>query len=265
MSAASDGGGRVASIRIAPVKGLRVLERESVEVGPGGVREDRRFLVVDADGRMANGKRFGSLQAIGVDYSDARRELTLEIPGRGTVSEPVELGDRVAVRFFSSTIATTEVLGPWSQALSDYTGAALRLVEAEPAQGAVDRRHGGAVSLIASESVRRVGAAAGADGPVDARRFRMLFEIDGVAAHAEDGWLDRAVRIGGATVMPRGHVGRCLVTTLDPDTGVRDLETLDALASYRSDAGTTEPLACGVFGVVLEPGPVRLGDTVTPT
>ena len=62
--------------------------------------------------------------------------------------------------------------------------------------------------------------------------------------------------------MLRGHVGRCLVTKLDPDSGVRDLETLDALARYRSTAATTEPLACGVFGAVIEPGTVRVGDAV---
>ena len=90
----------------------------------------------------------------------------------------------------------------------------------------------------------------------------MLFEIDGVGPHEEDDWLGRALRIGAATVIPRGHVGRCMVTKLDPDSGIRDLETLDAIASYRSGIATTEPLACGIYGTVLEPGTVRVGDAV---
>ena len=52
------------------------------------------------------------------------------------------------------------------------------------------------------------------------------------------------------------------MTTLDPDSGLRDLDTLDSLASYRRGAATTEPLACGVYGSVLEPGTVRVGDPV---
>ena len=60
----------------------------------------------------------------------------------------------------------------------------------------------------------------------------------------------------------RGHVGRCVVTTRDPESGMRDLDTLGALASYRSGIATTEPLACGVYGEVLEPGTVRVGDAV---
>jgi hypothetical protein len=90
----------------------------------------------------------------------------------------------------------------------------------------------------------------------------MLFEIDGTTAHEEDGWLERTVAIGDAKVTLQGHVGRCLVTKLDPDTGVRDLETLDILASYRRGVATTEPLACGVYGTVLAPGTVRVGDSV---
>ena len=56
-------------------------------------------------------------------------------------------------------------------------------------------------------------------------------------------------------------VGRCAVTTHDPDTGVRDLDTLRILARYRPpDSG--EPLPIGVWGGVEQPGIVRVGDAV---
>jgi hypothetical protein len=90
----------------------------------------------------------------------------------------------------------------------------------------------------------------------------MLLQVDGTAAHEEDDWLGRRVRVGEAVVQPRGHVGRCAVTQRDPETGLTDLLTLKLLAEYRRDLDTTEPLACGVYGVVLEPGTVRVGDAV---
>ena len=255
---------RVVALSVTPVKGLRVLARERVEIGPAGVRENRRFFLLDAQERMVNGKRFGSLQALVADYDDAERTLAVSFPDGAVVSGPVESGRRLAARFYSTTIAAVEVAGPWSDALSDHVGERLRLVESVADWGAVDRGRDGAVSLVSSASIERVAAAAEARAPLDSRRFRMLAEVDGIAAHEEDEWLGRPLAIGGAVVTLLGHVGRCAVTKRDPDSGVSDLDTLAALASYRREAETTEPLGCGVYGAVLQAGTVRLGDTVEP-
>ncbi len=103
---------------------------------------------------------------------------------------------------------------------------------------------------------------AGATGEVDARRFRMLIEVDGLDAHEEDGWVGRRVRVGSALVAMHGHIGRCLVTSRDPDTGEVDLPTLDLLGQYRREIESTEPLPFGIYGEVLEPGAVRVGDEI---
>ena len=92
----------------------------------------------------------------------------------------------------------------------------------------------------------------------------MLFGVEGVAAHEEDSWLGHRIRVGEATIVPRGNVGRCVVTTRDPNTGERTLDTLGVLAAYRGEVDTTEPLPFGVWGEVAEPGCVRLGDAVIP-
>ena len=91
----------------------------------------------------------------------------------------------------------------------------------------------------------------------------MLFEIDGVGAHEEDEWMGSEVRVGDATIAVNGDIGRCVVTSRNPDTGVTDLPTLVTLASYRRE-GTTEPLPFGVYGSVVEQGTVRVGDIARP-
>ena len=91
----------------------------------------------------------------------------------------------------------------------------------------------------------------------------MMFEIDGVAAHEEDEWIGSPVRIGEAVVVVNGDVGRCVVTSHDPDGGVTDLDTLGVLARYRRE-GRAEPLPFGVYGTVVTPGSVKVGDTVRP-
>jgi len=255
-------GATVASMLTTPVKGLRVVERSEIELGPGGVEENRRFFLIDGEGRMLNGKQLGSLQAVVADYSPAERTLALSIPSQRELRGVVETGAALRVRFFSREVEGREVLGPWSEALSAFAGQPLRLIENDPGQSGVDRREGGPVSIVSTASLERLADQAHLEEPIDARRFRMLLQVDGTEAHEEDDWLGRRVRVGEAVVQPRGHVGRCAVTQRDPETGVTDLLTLKLLAEYRGDLDTTEPLACGVYGVVLEPGTVRVGDAV---
>ena len=90
----------------------------------------------------------------------------------------------------------------------------------------------------------------------------MSVEINGVDAHAEDAWVGRTIRIGTARVRFHGHVGRCLITGRNPETGVIDLPTLDVLGTYRDDVEATEPLPFGISGEVVAAGAVRVGDVV---
>jgi uncharacterized protein YcbX len=250
----------VSRLSTTPVKGLRIQTHDAVALGRSGVSGDRRFYLIDAKDRMVNGKQIRGLSAIVAQLDEASAELELRFPDGSSVAGTVQPRESIDTRFYSGARPAQLVDGPWSAALSAYAGQELRLVQ--PVDGAVDRGGDGAVSLIGRASVARLGEIAQA--PVDARRFRMLVEVDGIVAHAEDAWVGETVRIGEALVLMRGHVGRCLVTGQDPDSGVPDLPTLDLLRSYRAGLPTTEPLALGIYGEVVEPGSVRVGDAVTP-
>jgi uncharacterized protein YcbX len=253
---------RVAWIHVAPVKGLAVAERDEVFVERFGVRENRRFYLIGDDGRLLNGKQLGPLVRVDADWDEDTRMLGLAFPDGTRTAGWVELGERVMTNFYGvREVEGHVVTGPWADALSEFVGVSLRLVE-PVVPGAGNDRGLGAVSLLSNASLDALRAAAGETNPVDARRFRMLFGIDGVAAHEEDSWRGRALRIGGATIRVRGNVGRCIVTSRDPDTGMRNLATLDVLAEYRSGVETTEPLPFGVWGEVVRPGPVGVGDGV---
>ncbi len=136
------------------------------------------------------------------------------------------------------------------------------MVAAADGSAATDRGSERAgLSLLSRASIERLAAAAG-EPIIDGRRFRMNVEVTGAGAFEEDGWIEREVTIGRARVRFHGHVGRCLVTRRDPDTGELDLPMLELLGELRAGATTTEPLALGIYGSVLEPGVVRVGDTV---
>ena len=249
---------RVARISIAPVKSLGLVHPDEVELARGGVPGNRRFWLVDADGRLFNNKRNGPLVRVRPSWSEETRELALDFPDGSRVEGVVELGEGIDAVMYGEPHPSRRVVGPWEEAISAFAGRRLTLLYAE--RHAVDRGYrGGTVSLVSRGSLERLREETGADGPVDGRRFRMLFEIDGVAAHEEDAWLGRRVRVGGATIAVNGDVGRCVVTSHDPDTGVTTLDTLGALTRYRRE-GRNEPLPFGVYGSVVEPGGVRVGD-----
>ena len=255
--------GSVAWITIAPVKALALVHRDEVELEPFGVRENRRFYLTDENGRMMNGKCLTGLVQIVPEYDDAAGWLALRFPDGTSAEGEVDLGESVTTSFFGRPVAGRVVVGPWSEALSAFAGKPLRLVRtAEPGDGP-DRGHSAGMSLVGTASLGALADAAGVD-EVDGRRFRMLFGVEGFEAHAEDGWLGRRVRVGEAVVRPVGNVGRCAVTTQNPDTGEPDLDTLRVLGAYRGDVETSEPLPFGVWGEVVEPGRVRLGDLVKP-
>ena len=253
----------VTRISIAPVKSLGLVFPDEIELGPHGVSGDRRFWLVDADGRLFNNKRCGPLVLVRPAWDEQSGRLALSFPDGREVAGTVELGPEADLVLYGDPFPAWPVLGPWDDALSEFAGEPLRLLWAP--HGAVDRGlHGGAASLVSRSSLARLGEVTGADAPLDGRRFRMLLEIDGVGAHEEDGWIGREVRAGTASIFFNGDVGRCVVTSHDPDTGVTDLDTLGALATYRR-TGVTEPLPLGIYGEVVRPGRVRVGDEVVPS
>jgi uncharacterized protein YcbX len=251
----------VAALRSTPIKGLRIRAREQVTLERGGVRGDRRLYLVDERGRMINGKHVGALNAVVADLDEDERQLTLTFPGGDVLSAAIERGPEVQTNFLSRTRAARVLLGPFSEALSEHAGQALRLVAPADGSSAIDRGDDGAVSLISSASLASLARAA-ADPDLDARRFRMSIEVSGTAPHEEDAWIGRELELGGARVLLLGHVGRCIVTSRHPESGVVDLPTLEILRDYRADAETTEPLAFGVHGSVLREGLVNVGDRV---
>jgi uncharacterized protein YcbX len=257
------GEARVSRISVAAVKGLAVRHVDEVDVGPNGVAENRRLHLVDATGRFVNGKTSMRLSLIANRLDATGSTLAIQFPEGGVVSAAIELGEPIETIFFGRPAAGRLVVGPWNAALSAWSGIDLRLVMSDEVGAAGDRATDAGVSIISTASVADL-AHTGGVAELDSRRFRMLFEVDGVAPYAEDSWIDRDVQIGGAVVRPLGNVGRCVVTTCDPDTAERDFDTLGVLATYRREVQTTEPLPLGVVGDVVKPGRVRVGDPVTP-
>jgi uncharacterized protein YcbX len=253
----------VSRISISPVKGLALVHPQEVLLERTGVLENRRFHIVDDGGRRYNQLRNGALVQIKQEYDADHERLTLTFPDGSVAEDTVAFGEEVTTDFYGRPVTGRFVEGPWTVALSRWAGRPLRLVQSPPG-AAVDRGRGH-VSLVSRASLEELGRQTEHGGPVDGRRFRMLFELEGCAPHEEDGWVKRHVRIGEALVRLRNDVGRCAITTQNPDTGVPDFDTLRTIAGYRpltaNEAGKKH-VPFGVYGEVVEPGRVAVGDPV---
>ncbi len=248
----------IARLAIAPVKGLGLVHPDEVVLSRDGVRNDRRFYLIDPDGRLINNKTCGELIQVRPQVSDDASQLTLVFPSGEAVGGEVGAGAAVETSFYGRPVTGRLAEGPWSEALSEHAGRPLRLVRTDVQGAGIDRVH--VVSLITDGSLRALARHAGVE-QVDGRRFRMTVELHGGEEHEEDGWIGREVEVGGARVRVTGPVGRCVVTTRNPESGESDLDTLGVLAGYRT-LKEGKSFGCGVCGDVLVEGTVRVGDSI---
>ena len=250
-------------ISLTVVKALAIEHVEETELGEQGLRGDRRFFLIDENDRLVSNKRrsFGRLQRVHAAYDEDERALTVRLPDGGVVRGEAEHGPELRAEFHGLALPANRVEGPWDAALSELAEEPIRLVA--PLHGGADRRRSGAATFLSQASLGAIAGELGVND-VDRRRFRMNFGLAGLRPHEEDEWIGRRIRVGEAVVVPQGNVGRCAITTQNPETGLRDLDTLGALASYRAEVPTTEPLPFGIHAAVAEPGRVRVGDLVEP-
>ncbi|GAA6208735.1 MOSC domain-containing protein [Cognatishimia sp. WU-CL00825] len=110
------------------------------------------------------------------------------------------------------------------------------------------------LSILNLATNAAVGAALDAELSMD--RWRGNIHLDGLPAWDEFSWVGKHIRIGTAEFEVRERIERCTATTVDPDTGERDYDTLTAL---KSNWGHKD---FGVKAIVTKAGDIAAGDHV---
>jgi len=91
--------------------------------------------------------------------------------------------------------------------------------------------------------------------PIDHRRFRANFYLDGLEPDEELSWLGRRLRVGDAALEVTSRCERCKVTRMDPDTTEATPELLRLLVDRHDER-------FGMYCRVVRPGRVAVGDFV---
>jgi uncharacterized protein YcbX len=251
----------VVRLSIAPVRSLGLEHPVEIDLTPLGVVEDRRFYLVDEHGWLVDRLVVGSLVQVAAHTDPGGETLRLDFPDGTIVEASVRLGEAIETPLHGRTAIGHLVLGPWADALEAIAGRPVRLVRTDRPGGT---RRGNPASLVSRGSVAELARHAGV-GAVDPRRFRMLIELDSTTPHEEDTWVGLRIAVGDAVLQVTGLDARCAITTQDPDSGVRDLDTLRTIIGYRGlmpDATGAPKAMFGVLAEVERAGRVRLGDEV---
>jgi len=141
----------------------------------------------------------------------------------------------------------------WVQPLMPVDRAASVRVVRVPGRGMTDTDFP-SISLAGMASHRALEGRMGR--PLARGRWRANLWVDGLAPWEEFDLVGREIRIGGARLAVEERIVRCTATMANPETGLRDADTLAALeAGY----GHTD---FGVYTRVVEAGPIRAGDTM---
>jgi uncharacterized protein YcbX len=245
----------VAAINITPVKSTALHRPDAIDLRREGAVGDRRFLFARLDGSRPSGISKAPLMPLGATWDPREERLTIAGPDGTTVEGDARPhGEPIEVALYERRVPARRI-DPAFDVLTasvDPTLTLLRVDEPEYA-GGVHR-----ASIVSRATIATLGAPDG-HADLDPRRFRMLFELDAVDPDEEDAWRGRRLRVGGAVLTVGDRMPRCVMTTLHPDTGEQDVDTLGMLARRRRVDGK---VVLGVYGDVETPGAVAVGDPV---
>ncbi len=260
----------VTSLHIHPLKSCAALDVDALDVAPRGPLGDRRWMVIDAANRFVTARADARLVLI--HALPQGHGLSLTAPGCAplAVAAPRN-GTRAKVRVWDDEVDAALADDAAHAWLSALLGRPLRLVHMdsdshraiEPALAApgdeVSFADGFPLLVISRASLE--GLNERLEHPIGMARFRPNVVIGDCAPHAEDGW--RRVRIGRVEFDAVKRCERCVFTTIDPVTAVRDPggEPLRTLRTYR-DAGNGKDVLFGMNLIPRATGTLRLGDPV---
>ncbi|MBE9004839.1 MOSC N-terminal beta barrel domain-containing protein [Fortiea sp. LEGE XX443] len=198
----------LAKILIYPIKSLDGVEVTQTKVLSSGALEcDRKFAIIDEEGRFVNGKRHAKIHLLRAQFSISNRTISLQIPNH-------DLPRVFHLDAEQQTLAAT---------LSDFFGFPLTIVQ-NPFMGFPDDTDSPGPTVISTATLIEVASwFPGVSVDEMRRRIRANIEIAGVPAFWEDRLFsepDKLVsfRVGDVLFFGVNPCQRCVVPTRHPDS-----------------------------------------------
>jgi uncharacterized protein YcbX len=223
--------GRIAALWRYPVKSMAAEALDSVEVSWHGLEGDRRWAFVQ-DALVRSNFPWLTIRERSDMWHYRPRLMEPDRPEKSPTRVVTPSGDEL------------DVTDP---ALAEDLGGGVRPIKQN--RGTFDAMP---LSLITTRTVAELGAEA--DLELDPRRFRPNLLVESDAREHE--WVGATLRIGGMAMRVDERDSRCVIVNVDPETSERDPRVLKTVAKASDNCA-------GVYGSVVEPGRVAVGDAVT--
>ncbi|MGE0352335.1 MAG: MOSC domain-containing protein [Gemmatimonadales bacterium] len=257
----------LSTIALYPIKSCRGIQVARARLDDFGIHLDRRWMVVKPDGGLLTQREAPRMALIRVEL--VGDGVIVRAPGMiEQVVSAREDGAPATVRVWKDTVEACDQGDAVAEWFSRFLGGRMRVVympedtlrRVDPGRVPEERRVSFADAfpfLILGEASldelnRRLSAA------VSMTRFRPNLVISGTVPFAEDGW--REIRIGTVPFRVVKPCSRCVLTTVDPETGVKGKEPLATLATFRKRDGEVH---FGQNALHLAEGILEVGDPVT--
>jgi uncharacterized protein YcbX len=226
-----------------PVKSMRGIALSTARALPRGFPDDRRWMVVDADGRYVTQRSHPRMALIAARLEEDEIVLSLSgMPDLRVRARGHELGAPLReVTIWADTCAARSLGERAARWLGDALGIRCDLVHMpDDTRRPVDPRYAASGDIVGfadgfpyllttEASLAALNAALAAPVPMD--RFRPNLVVSGTEAFAEDGWT--RITVGGTAFRVAKPCGRCVITTVDQATGEKGTEPLKTLATFR--------------------------------
>lgn len=265
---------------IYPVKSLAGIEVTEWPALRTGFKWDRQFMLINEKGTFVSQRQLPEMVLIQPSINDDRISFTCENACETSLSLSEERNDQdiITARIWKDVCDTYEPSATVSEWFSDILKCNVRLValankrpQSSPARFGQDTTTffaDAAPYLVANQaSLVALNASLQQQGmmQVDMRRFRPNIIIDGeLGAFAEHDYTQ--LRNENYDIELLDHCQRCIVTTIDPDKGIKDkdLEPFKTNAILNSMPSNAKAPAFGVNALFVSNAPkhLRVGDTL---
>ncbi len=265
-----------------PIKGCKGTALDTATLTKRGIAFDRHFMIVNPEGRFLTQRELPAMATIMPSVNGSM--LTLAKQGMETLSvlhtdEPYsETSLKTVVVWDSVCKAVSQggIVADWlSTALGENVGLVAmqrdfhRELDAEYRVSETDTTgfaDGYPMLLVSEASLESLNSRLIETGsePVPMNRFRPNIVVSGCEAFAEDTWTNVVVKNSAGDVPMYGvkPCGRCIVTTIDQETGTKTgAEPVATLKKFRRNADGTKVLF-GQNVIHARLGQLSVGDVI---